>query len=186
MEYRPATQDIHLITEIEEDDPPAGDREGTQDERKCHKGSTQSMGCDPPRLTDPSPPNGSAWFPILCQDVRLKDRRWVKLLKSPPAPQPKPRKVSLRKYLECSLAPTAPTTVADDLLGNDRILDLSVSTPSLDWERMVDQLNQDPHTDSVTDSDQETISMGGGRTDITGDEEVEGIYHMGCHWPRGD
>ena len=37
----------------------------------------------------------------------------------------------------------------------------------------MDQLNQDPHVDSVTDSDREAISMGRGRTDIAGDEEVE-------------
>ena len=111
------------------------------------------MGHDPPQLTDPSPPNGLVQFPILCQDVQLKDRRWVGLSKSPLAPWPKPRKVSLRKYLERSSALTAPTTVTDDLLGNDGILDLSVSTPSLDWERMVDQLNQDPHANSATDLD---------------------------------
>ena len=38
---------------------------------------------------------------------------------------------------------------------------------------MVDQLNQDPHTNSMTDSGQGTVSMEGGRTNITGDEEVE-------------
>ena len=105
----------------------------------------------PQAMTPPS--NGSAWFPILCQDVRLKDRRWVELSKSPPAPQPKPRKVSLRNYLKHSSAPTAPATVTDALPENDRILDLSVSAPSLDWEQMVDQLNQDPRADLVMDSD---------------------------------
>ena len=38
---------------------------------------------------------------------------------------------------------------------------------------MVDQLNQDPCADSVADSGRGTISIEGGRTDITGDEEVE-------------
>ena len=105
--------------------------------------------------------------------MRLKDRRRVELSKSHPALWPKPRKVSLRKYLECSSTPTAPATVTDDLPWNGRIPDLSVCTPSLDLEQMVDQLNQDPRADSVTDSDRETISVGGGRTDIAGDEEVE-------------
>ena len=51
---------------------------------------------------------------------------------------------------------------------------------------MVDQLNQDPRADSVMDSDQEIISVGGGRTDITGDEEVETkVYHTGCSWSQG-
>ena len=61
---------------------------------------------------------------------------------------------------------------ADDPLGNDGAPDLSLR-PSLDWEQMVDQLNQDPHVDLVVDSGQGTISIKGGRTDITGDEEVE-------------
>ena len=105
----------------------------------------------PQAVTPPS--NGSVRFPILCQDVQLKDRRRVELSKSPPAPRPRPRKVSLRNYLEHGSAPTAPATVTDALLGNDGIPDLSVSAPSLDWEQMVDQLNQDPHADLVTDSD---------------------------------
>ena len=50
---------------------------------------------------------------------------------------------------------------------------ICLSTPSLDWEQMVDQLSQDPHADSVTDSALEAVSMGEGRADITGDEEVE-------------
>ena len=101
--------------------------------------------------TDPPPPTDSAQFPILYQDVGLKDKRWVKLSKSPLTPGPKPRKVSLRKYLEHSLALTAPTTATDNPLGNDRIPDLSLSAPSLNWEHMVDQLNQDPCADSVMD-----------------------------------
>ena len=140
------------------------------------------MGHDPPQLADPLPSNGSAQFPILCQDVRLKDRRRVKLSKSPLAPWPKPRKVSLRKYLEHSSASTAPATVTDDLPGNDGIPDLSVSAPSLDLEQMVDQLNQDPHADLVMDSDREAYSMGGGRTDIMGDEEVEGGDEGSTTW----
>ena len=82
----------------------------------------------------------------------LKDKRWVKLSKSSSTPQPKPRKVSLRKYLEWGLALAASTTAADDLPGNNRTLDLSLSAPSLDWEHMVDQLNQDPRADSVTET----------------------------------
>ena len=105
--------------------------------------------------------------------MQLKDRRRVELSKTPPALQPKPRKVSLRNYLECGSAPTTPATVTDTLPGNDEIPDLSVSAPSLDWEQMVDQLNQDPHADSVTDLAQETVSMGEGRANIAGDEEVE-------------
>ena len=58
-------------------------------------------------------------------------------------------------------------------MGNDGVPDLSVSAPSLDWKQMVDQLNQDPRANSVTDSAQETISMGEERADIAGDEEVE-------------
>ena len=45
----------------------------------------------------------------------------------------------------------------------------------------MDQLNQDPHVDSVTDSDQEAISVGG-RTDIAGDEEVEGRDKGSTTW----
>ena len=38
---------------------------------------------------------------------------------------------------------------------------------------MVDQLNQDPHADLVANSAQDTASMGEGRADVAGDEEVE-------------
>ena len=37
----------------------------------------------------------------------------------------------------------------------------------------MDQLNQDPRANSMTDSDRGMVSVEGGRTDITGDEEVE-------------
>ena len=87
------------MTEIEEDGLPAGDTGGTRDERRYHTGSAQSTGHDPPQLADPPLPDGLVRFLILCQDVQLKDRRQIKLLRSPPAPWPKPRKVSLRKYL---------------------------------------------------------------------------------------
>ena len=110
------------------------------------------MDHDLSRSTDPPLPTGLAQFPILYQDVRLKDKRQVKLSKSPPAPWPKPRKVSLRNYLECSSALTASTMATDDPSVGDRIPDLSLSAPSLNWEHMVDQLNQDPRTDSVMDS----------------------------------
>ena len=62
---------------------------------------------------------------------------------------------------------------AVNLPGNDGAPDLSLSAPSFDWEHMVDQLNQDPHADSMTDSSRGTVSIEGGRTDIVGDEEVE-------------
>ena len=161
------TQDICLITEVEEGSLAASDARGNCDERRPCTGSTQSTNPDPP------PSNGPAQFPILCQDVQLKDKRWVELLRTPLAPQPKPRKVSLRNYLECSSAPTTPATATDALTGNDEIPDLSVSAPSLDWEQMVDQLNQDPCADSVMDLAPEAISMGEGRANIAGDEEVE-------------
>ena len=45
--------------------------------------------------------------------------------------------------------------------------------PSFEWEHMVDQLNQEPCADSMTDSSQGTVCMEGGRTDIVGDKEVE-------------
>ena len=85
LEYRPVTQDICLIMEIEEDDPPAGDGEGTCNEKGTHLGSAQSMDHDSSQSTDPLPPTGSAQFPILYQDVWLKDMR-VELSKSSPAP----------------------------------------------------------------------------------------------------
>ena len=53
-----------------------------------------------PRSVDLPPPTDLAQFPILYQDVWLKDKRWVKLSKLPPTPQPRPRKASLRKHLE--------------------------------------------------------------------------------------
>ena len=56
----------------------------------------------------------------------------------------------------------------DDLLVDDRTRKLSLCTL-----HMVDQLNQDPHADSMVVSGRGTVIMEEGRTDIAGDEEVE-------------
>ena len=147
----------------------------------CHPGSTQSMDHDLSRSTDPPPPIGSVRFPILYQDVRLKDKRWVELSKSSLAPQPKPRKVSLRKYLEHSSARLLPPWLLTTRWGMMESWTY-LSSPSLNWERMVDHLNQDPCADSVMDLNRETLSVGGERNDITGDEKVESRDEDSTTW----
>ena len=67
-------------------------------------------------------------------------------------PQPRSRKISLKKYLDHGPTPATSTTAVDDLLGDDRTWELSLSAPSIEWEHMVDQLNQDPSADSMVDS----------------------------------
>ena len=103
----------------------------------------------------------------------LKDERRAELSKLSSTPRPKPRKVGLKKCLERGPAPAASVVATDNLPGNNGVPDLSLSTPSLDWEHMVDQLNQDPHADSVTESGQSAVEVEGGNADIAGDEEVE-------------
>ena len=66
-----------------------------------------------------------------------------------------------------------PTTAVDDPPGDDSTQELSLSAPSIEWEHMVDQLNQDACANSIVDSGRGTVIMEEGRTDTAGDEEVE-------------
>ena len=105
-----------------------------------------------PQSADLPPPTNPTQFPILYQDVWLKDKRQVEFSKPPSMPQPRSRKISLREYLDQGSAPATPATAIDNPSGNGGARELSLSTPSFDWEHMVDQLNQDPRVDSMMDS----------------------------------
>ena len=100
-------------------------------------------------------------------------------------PQPRSRKISLKEYLDWGPTPATSTMAIDDPPGDGGTWELSLSTPSIEWEHMVDQLNEDPCADSMADSGQGTVIMEGGRTDVVGDEEVEirdegqGTHHGG-------
>ena len=111
--------------------------------------------------------------PILYQDVWLKDKRQVKFLKPPSMPQPRSRKISLKECLDQGPTPVTSVTAVDDLPGDGGTWEQSLSTPSIEWEHTVYQLNQDPHADSMADSSRGTVIMEKGKTDIAGDEEVE-------------
>ena len=112
-----------------------------------------------PQSADPSPPTDPAQCPILYQDVWLKDKSQVEFSEPPSTPQPRSRKVSLREYLDWGSTSADSETAIDNPHGNGGAWELSLSTPSFDWEHMVDQLNQDPHADSMTDSGQGMVSM---------------------------
>ena len=129
----------------------------------------------PPQVTDQPPLANPNQFPILYQDVWLKDKRRVKFSKPPSTPQPRSRKTSLKEYLDQGPTPATSMKAVDDLLVDDGTQELSLSAPSIEWEHMVDQLNQDPCADSMADSGQGTVIMEGGRTDVAGDEvEIRG------------
>ena len=75
LEYWPETQDIRLITELEEDEPQTRDRDKAQPKKSSRPGSTQPVDQDLPRAADESPLADPNQFPILYQDVQLKDKR---------------------------------------------------------------------------------------------------------------
>ena len=102
-------------------------------------------------VTDESPLANPNQFPILYQDIRLKDKRRVEF-SDPPTLKPKSRKISLKEYLDHEPTPTAPMMAIDDPPMDDSTQELSLSVPSFEWEHMVYQLNQDPHADSIAGS----------------------------------
>ena len=65
---------------------------------------------------------------------------------------------------------TASTTKSQE---EDWDQDLVLPPPTVEWQHLVNQTNQDPREDSVTDFGWGTAAMEEGDTDTVGDEEVE-------------
>ena len=102
-----------------------------------------------------------------------ENRRRVEFSKSPSTLKTEQRKISLREYLNHEPTLVTPKTATDELSGDDSIQELSLSTPSIEWEHMVDQLNQDPRANSIADSSPGMAIMEEGEADVVGDKEVE-------------
>ena len=104
-----------------------------------------------PQVTDQSSLANPNQFPIQYQDVWLKDKRQVEFWKSPLTPKPRSRKISLKECLDREPTQATPTTAIDNPPGDDSTWELSLSMPSIEWEHMVDQLNQDPPANLIAD-----------------------------------
>ena len=170
---RPKTKDIRLITEFEDDDQLAHGKDRIHPKNGSHSEGTHPGNQGLPWATDQPSPINLIQFPIQYQDVQLKDRRWVEFLKSPSTPKTESKKISLKEYLNHKPTQVTPLTITDELPGDDSIWELSLSTPSIEWEHMVDQLNQDPQANSIADSGRGMAIMEKSGADVVGDEEVE-------------
>ena len=131
LEYWAEIEDLHLITEFGEDDQPTRDKAAQwQDElNRIHpKKSSRSRGTclgvqSLPQMTDQPQPidplESTGQFPIQYWDVQLKDRRCIKFLKPPSTQTVKPKKISLKEYLDHKPTQATSTMTTAEHQGDD-------------------------------------------------------------------